>query len=82
MREIVLDTETTGLDPREGHRIGLPRAGEYKQILNTDAEVYCGGGFGVVASVTAEQIPSHGLEHSAQITLPPLSTMWFEVPRA
>jgi 1,4-alpha-glucan branching enzyme len=66
--------------PREGHRIGLPRAGQYKQILNTDRGVYCGGGFGVIESVTAEQIPSHGLEYSAVITLPPLATMWFEAP--
>jgi 1,4-alpha-glucan branching enzyme len=36
---------------REGHRIGLPRKGTYKQILNTDAEKYCGGGFGVVKSI-------------------------------
>jgi len=66
--------------PREGHRLGLPRAGEYRQILNTDAGTYCGGGFGVVDSVVAEQIPSHGLEYSAVMTLPPLATMWFATP--
>jgi 1,4-alpha-glucan branching enzyme len=66
---------------REGHRLGLPRLGEYKQVLNTDAEMYCGGGFGVVESVTAEQIPSHGLDYSALLTLPPLATMWFEAQR-
>src|SRR5204863_1554862 len=66
--------------PREGHRIGLPRAGAYQQILNTDSGVYCGGGFGVVPSITAEQIHSHGLGYSAAITLPPLATMWFAAP--
>jgi 1,4-alpha-glucan branching enzyme len=65
---------------REGHRIGLPRKGSYKQILNTDHEKYCGGGFGVVRSVRAEKTPSHGLDYSAEITLPPLSVMWFEAP--
>ena len=65
---------------REGHRLGLPRAGTYKQLLNTDHEKYCGGGFGVVKSIKAEKVPSHGLEYSALITLPPLATMWFEVP--
>ncbi|MDQ2854741.1 MAG: 1,4-alpha-glucan branching protein GlgB [Acidobacteriota bacterium] len=65
---------------REGHRLGLPRAGEYKQILNTDKERYCGGGFGVVESITAESIPEHGLEFSALVTLPPLATMWFGAP--
>ena len=63
---------------REGHRLGLPRAGTYKQLLNTDHEGYCGGGFGVVKSIKAERVPAHDLEYSAVITLPPLATMWFE----
>jgi len=66
---------------REGHRIGLPRRGSYKQILNTDSERYSGGGFGVVKSVKAEKIPSHGYDYSAALTLPPLGTMWFEASR-
>jgi 1,4-alpha-glucan branching enzyme len=65
---------------REGHRFGLPRKGIYKQLLNTDHEKYCGGGFGVVKSIRAEKIPCHGLDYSAAITLPPLATMWFEAP--
>jgi len=65
---------------REGHRVGLPRKGSYKQILNTDNEKYCGGGFGVVKSIRAEKKPAHGLDYSAEITLPPLSTIWFEAP--
>ena len=65
---------------RESHRIGLPRKGSYKQILNTDNEKYCGGGFGVVKSIRAEKTPSHGLDYSAEIILPPLGVMWFEAP--
>jgi 1,4-alpha-glucan branching enzyme len=65
---------------REDHRIGLSRKGSYKQILNTDSEKYCGGGFGVVKSVRAEKIPYQGYDFSAAITLPPLSTLWFEAP--
>jgi 1,4-alpha-glucan branching enzyme len=65
---------------REGHRLGLPRAGIYKQLLNTDHEKYRGGGFGVVKSIKAERVPSPGLDYSATITLPPLATMWFEAP--
>ncbi|HMJ26222.1 MAG TPA: 1,4-alpha-glucan branching protein GlgB, partial [Pyrinomonadaceae bacterium] len=48
---------------REAHRLGLPRAGTYKQILNTDHEKYCGGGFGVVKSIKAEMEPAHGLDY-------------------
>ena len=65
---------------RERHRLGLPRKGTYKQILNTDSEKYCGGGFGVVKSIKAEKIPWHSLDYSAAITLPPLGVMWFEAP--
>ena len=65
---------------RERHRLGLPRAGKYKQVLNTDRPEYGGGGLGIVKTITAEKVPSHGLEYSAEITLPPLATMWFEVP--
>jgi 1,4-alpha-glucan branching enzyme len=65
---------------RADHRLGLPRAGKYKQILNTDSADYCGGGFGAVKSITAEEVPTHGLEYSAEITLPPLAVMWFEAP--
>jgi 1,4-alpha-glucan branching enzyme len=63
---------------REGHRIGLPHKGTYKQILNTDSEKYCGGGFGVVKSIRAEKVPWNGFDYSAAITLPPLGAMWFE----
>ncbi|HEX5704429.1 MAG TPA: 1,4-alpha-glucan branching protein GlgB [Pyrinomonadaceae bacterium] len=66
---------------REDHRIGLPRKGTYKQLLNTDNEKYCGGGFGVVKSMRAEKTPWHGMEYSAAITLPPLATLWFESPK-
>jgi hypothetical protein len=34
-----------------------------------------------VKSIKAEKTPWHGLEYSAEITLPPLGTMWFEAPR-
>jgi len=63
---------------REGHRLGLPLKGTYKQLLNSDHEKYCGGGFGVAKSIKAEEVPAHGLDYSAEITLPPLATMWFE----
>ena len=63
---------------REGHRVGLPRAGRYKQLLNTDHEKYCGGGFGMVKNIKAEKIPWQDLDYSAEFTLPPLATMWFE----
>jgi 1,4-alpha-glucan branching enzyme len=63
---------------RESHRLGLARKGVYEQVLNTDHEKYGGSGSGVVKSIKAEEIASHGFDYSAVITLPPLGTMWFE----
>ncbi len=60
--------------PREGHRIGLPFAGRWTEVLNTDAADYGGSGMGNLGSITAEEIPWHGRPASAEIVLPPLST--------
>ncbi|HEY0379780.1 MAG TPA: alpha amylase C-terminal domain-containing protein, partial [Pyrinomonadaceae bacterium] len=65
---------------RDGYRLGLPLPGRYRQILNTDAARYGGGGVGSVEFVTAEQQPWHGQPLSAALTLPPLSTIWLEGP--
>jgi 1,4-alpha-glucan branching enzyme len=65
---------------RENHRLGLPRAGQYRLLLNTDAARYGGGRVEMADSVEAEEIPVHGQAYSASITLPPLATLWFEAP--
>jgi 1,4-alpha-glucan branching enzyme len=65
---------------REDYRLALPLAGEYRQILNTDAAVYGGQGAGSVGPIMAEDVPWHGLEYSAQLTLPPLACLWYEAP--
>jgi 1,4-alpha-glucan branching enzyme len=63
--------------PRYGYRIGVPHAGRWREILNTDASHYGGGGVGNLGAVTATATPSHGLPASAEFTLPPLGTCWF-----
>lgn len=66
---------------RDGYRIGLPAPGEYRLIMNTDSEEYGGAGLNRSESITAEEKPWHGQPYSAAIRLPPLSTLWFEVPQ-
>ncbi len=66
---------------REGHRLGLPKPGHYRLIINTDLEIYGGSGVAVPGSITGEEVPLHGQQYSAIVTLPPLATLWFEVPR-
>ncbi|MDG4786365.1 1,4-alpha-glucan branching protein GlgB [Micromonospora sp. WMMD1102] len=62
--------------PHEGYRIGLPTAGRWSEILNTDADCYGGSGVGNLGSVTAEEQPSHGLPASAALRVPPLGVLW------
>ena len=64
--------------PRYGFRVGLPKAGTYTEVVNTDAANYGGGNVGNMGKVKAEKIPWHGLDHSAMVTLPPLGTIWLE----
>jgi len=54
----------------------LPRAGEYKEILNTDAAEYGGSGVGNHGTVRAEAVPHDGQPASAVMTLPPLGVVW------
>ncbi|HVM35124.1 MAG TPA: 1,4-alpha-glucan branching protein GlgB [Actinomycetota bacterium] len=61
---------------RQGYRIGLPVSGTYEEILNSDAELYGGGDVGNMGAVVAEEVPMHGFDHSAAMTLPPLAVVW------
>ena len=62
--------------PRDNYRIGLPFAGVWREIMNTDAEHYGGSGLGNWGAVRAEERPSHGFPASAALTLPPLATLY------
>jgi 1,4-alpha-glucan branching enzyme len=59
--------------PREGYRIGVPRAGTYREILNSDASVYGGTGRGNLGTSETVNATSHGYSHSLELVLPPLS---------
>ena len=62
---------------RAGYRIGVPEAGCYRGILNTDAEVYAGSGVGNISTIHSEPVPWQGRDHSIQIVLPPLALLAF-----
>jgi 1,4-alpha-glucan branching enzyme len=62
--------------PREGYRLGLPRAGHWREAINTDSTYYGGSDLGNLGGVQAEPIPWHGQPVSAEVTLPPLSGLW------
>ena len=58
------------------YRVGLPRAGRWRELINTDAAVYGGSGVGNLGHVTAVSEPYHGMPASAEITIPPLGALW------
>ncbi len=60
---------------REKYRLPLPRAGHWREVINTDATSYWGSGKGNLGAITATNNPSHGKPASAEITLPPLATL-------
>ncbi len=65
---------------RAGYRVGVPASGVYREVLNTDSALYGGSNQGNAGAVNAAPNPWHGLSHSLSLTLPPLATLWLEVP--
>jgi 1,4-alpha-glucan branching enzyme len=59
--------------PREGYRIGVPSAGFWREIFNSDSAFYGGGNLGNGAGLMTEALPWMGYEQSVTITLPPLA---------
>ena len=63
---------------REGYRLGVPRPGSWKELLNSDSEHYGGSNVGNAGAVEAEPVPFHGQPCSIQLKLPPLAALVFE----
>lgn len=64
---------------RTAMRVGVPLAGQWDEILNTDSEVYGGGNRGNLGGVQASMTPCDGQPASVEMTLPPLSTVVFRL---
>ncbi|MCZ2850174.1 1,4-alpha-glucan branching protein GlgB [Modestobacter sp. VKM Ac-2978] len=63
--------------PHEQYRIGLPRGGRWREVINTDFEGYGGSGVGNLGGIDAVPQSWHGQPWSATLTAPPLATVWF-----
>ena len=61
---------------REGRRVALPHGGRWREAINTDSGFYAGSDVGNGLGLQAEQEPWNGQPWSAEITLPPLATLW------
>ena len=64
--------------PRSNFRVGVPRAGNWRELLNTDAGDYGGAGFGNFGGVDSAPLPMHGRNNSVSLTLPPLGVVFFK----
>jgi 1,4-alpha-glucan branching enzyme len=60
---------------RQGYRIGLPAAGSYEEVFNSDSSWYGGSNSGNSGPIQSAAVPHHGREHSLTLTLPPLAAI-------
>ena len=63
--------------PRHGYGLGVPHAGYWREVLNTDAADYGGSGMGNYGGVSTTDASAHGRPQSLRLSLPPLSTLIF-----
>jgi len=63
--------------PHGDYRLGLPSAGVWEEVINTDAAGYSGSGVGNLGSVTGVEGEHDGQPAFATIVVPPLATVWF-----
>jgi len=66
-------------NPVGPYRVGLPFAGVWDELVNTDAAEYGGSGVGNYGAVTAVDEPWAGRPASAELTLPPLGGLWLKL---
>ena len=66
--------------PRWNFRVGVPDAGYYREVFNSDAEMFGGGNLGNAGGVMSEPIGYNNHYHSLSITLPPLAVAIFASP--
>jgi 1,4-alpha-glucan branching enzyme len=60
---------------RPSYLIGVPRAGRWEEIFNSDSHVYGGSNQGNAGSVLTETIANHGEPYSISVVLPPLAVL-------
>jgi 1,4-alpha-glucan branching enzyme len=64
--------------PRRGYRIGVPKPGKWREVLNSNAALYGGTDEGNYGGVETDPIPNHGHEQSVLLNLPPLGMVVFK----
>jgi 1,4-alpha-glucan branching enzyme len=73
-REVIVVCNFTPL-ARQNYRVGVPQAGFWQEVLNSDSRVYGGSDAGNLGGVQSVPVPFHGRPHSLNLTLPPLGVL-------
>ena len=60
---------------RRGFFVGVPKAGKYEEIFNSDAVEFGGGGLRNTSPIPSEQVLCHGLDHRICFDLPGMSAV-------
>jgi len=60
------------------YRMGVPKAGFYKEVFNSDSVHYAGTNIGKYPGLLAKPIPHHGRPASIELNMPPLATLVFK----
>jgi len=63
--------------PRGNYMVGVPKAGDWRECLNSDATLYGGSGVGNQGGVASVPVPTHGRDHALCLRLPPLGLLVF-----
>lgn len=63
---------------RHNYRVGVPHGGFWKELLNSDSEIYWGGGNGNLGGVNADQHGWHGRPWSLHLTIPPMGALFLK----
>ena len=66
--------------PRPAYRIGVPIAGRWTLLENSDRLEYGGSGAGTTEPTSTENVPWHGRPHSLCLNLPPLGVLLLQAP--
>lgn len=64
---------------REEYRIGVPQAGVYHEVFNSDWEMYGGSGQNNARPLASETLPWHNRQHSLTLRIPPLATVYLKL---
>ena len=65
--------------PREAYWLGVPEAGTYRKVLDTDAARFGGSGFNQQERVVTQLAPCQGYPCHIRLDLPPLGALFFEL---